>query len=68
MPKPEWLSERERAKARQRSFKRCINCKVGGDPCGYTTGTGKNRKVMYRCRKFPSVTFYDGTWACEHYV
>jgi len=39
MPKPEWLSERERAKARQRSFKRCINCKVGGDPCGYTTGT-----------------------------
>lgn len=68
MPKPEWLSERERAKARQRSFKRCINCKVGGDPCGYTTGTGKNRRVMYRCRKFPSVTFHDETWACEHYV
>lgn len=67
MPKPDWLAERERKNASRRAFKRCITCAVGGDPCGYTTGTGKDRKVMYRCHRFPSVTFYDKTWACEHY-
>lgn len=66
--KPEWLREKEAERARRRGFKRCINCRIGGDPCGYTKNTGKGRRIMYRCRKFPSVKFHDESFACEHYM
>ena len=64
MTKPDWLRERER----QRKYRRCFTCSAGGDPCGRTNRLGdRGRLVMYRCRKFPSITFYEDTFACEHY-
>ena len=61
MTKPDWMRERERVR---RSMKRCITCDAGGDLCGRT----KVSKVpMYRCRRHPSVVFWDETLACEDY-
>lgn len=65
MPKPEWLKRNEM----HRKFKKCINCKHKGEACGLTNNMGKGigRIPMYRCRKHPSILFYDGVYACEDY-
>lgn len=63
--KPDWLKNNEI----HRRFRKCINCQHKGEVCGQTNymGKGIGRKPMYRCRKHPTIQFYDGTYACEDY-
>ncbi len=44
-----------------------MDCRHKGEPCGFTNNVGNGRLPMYRCRLHPSIKFYDGTIACEHY-
>lgn len=64
MPKPDWLRDNERR--RHIAFRKCITCNAGGDLVGQTNPIPKvGRLNRYRCRRHPSVIFYDGTLACE---
>lgn len=68
MAKPDWLKEREQSDAGRLRFRRCMNCKVGGDLCGQTNYIPKvGRLNMYRCRRHPTVVFYRETYACEDF-
>lgn len=67
MAKPSWLVRREQEVPH--AYKRCVNCKHAGEPCGTTNnlGTGIGRVRMYRCRKHPGIQFYFRTYACVDY-
>lgn len=65
--KPDWMQRNENS-LRIR-FRRCIDCKHVGDPCGKTNymGSGKGREVMYQCRLHPTVKLYSKTYACTDF-
>ena len=53
-----------------RRYRRCVNCKHKGEPCGLTNYIDKQykRATMYRCRLHPQVMpFHFKTLACEDY-
>jgi hypothetical protein len=68
MPKPDWMSDSERARELDARAKKCINCVHVGKPIGFTNPIkGKGREVMYQCAKFPSQWLSSNTYACESY-
>lgn len=69
MSKPAWLVEVEAARDKRRRFKRCINCRYVGKPCGLTNPIkGVGKATMYECAKHPKTPpLYFDTLACVDY-